>query len=306
MPTLSPRDIALTLLVVLIWGVHNAVIRIGVLEIPPLLLLTIRMLGTAVIFLPFVQKISREQFANIARWSLVFIFMHIGTLAVGLHYIDVSLASLIIQTNTPFAIVLGWILHKEKFGAKTAAGLALAFIGVMLVLYKPGGNFTYLGATFILISAFTWALGSLLGRKTADISVPTLLAYGHLIPAPLFAFLSYLYEPGQIHTLIYDANWFVLAGVFSFQWVIASSSHALWRGLVVRNPVFLISCFTFIQPVITVAIGHYLLGEDMSIWTWIGGAISMVGVMIVLFRRAQRSLQNDKLTAEPNPDVPNV
>ena len=45
--TMKPVDIALALLVVLVWGVNFVVIKVGVAEVPPLLLGALRFLAAA-------------------------------------------------------------------------------------------------------------------------------------------------------------------------------------------------------------------------------------------------------------------
>jgi O-acetylserine/cysteine efflux transporter len=302
---MTPRDSFIALAIIVIWALHTVVIRIGVMEIPPFLLLTFRMAGTALLFAPFAKKVTREQFFNIARWSMVFIFIHVGTLGLALRYIDSGLGALFLQTNTPFALLIGWMLHKEKFGWRTAAGLVLSFLGVVIVLYKPGGNFTYLGAGLMLLSAFMWGLGSFMSRKTADVDIITLAAIGYGLPLPLFALLSYLFEPGQIAILLHEADWYILGSVLLFQCAIASFAHMFWRDLMVRNPAYLVTCFTFIQPALTLLMGHWILGEVLNATTYIGGAVSMTGVAIVLIRRLQRSRDTTRLTTDPNPDAPN-
>ncbi|RYF66953.1 MAG: O-acetylserine/cysteine exporter, partial [Comamonadaceae bacterium] len=53
--TLSPRDLCLALLVIVVWGLNFAVIKVGVADIPPMLLGALRYLLAAFPALLFVK-----------------------------------------------------------------------------------------------------------------------------------------------------------------------------------------------------------------------------------------------------------
>jgi O-acetylserine/cysteine efflux transporter len=151
--SMSLRDSLLALMIVVLWGFHTVVIRIGVLEIPPFLLLAIRMGGTAIVFAPFAKRISMAQFKVIAVYASFYIFLHIGMLALGLYYLESSMVALLLQMTIPFALIFGWLMHKETFGWKTSVGLFIAFLGVLLILYKPDHDFSLIGALLIIASS---------------------------------------------------------------------------------------------------------------------------------------------------------
>lgn len=285
---MSLKDTLIALTIITCWALHTVAIRIGVLEIPPLLLLSIRMAGTALLFLPFAKKISLAQLKTVGIYAFFYIFLHIGLLATGLHFIDSSTGALLLQTTTPFALLFGWLMHRETFGIKTASGLALAFTGVVIILYKPVEDFSYIGAGMILFSSLCWGFGTVFARKTSDVDLPTLTAYAHAIPLIPFLLLSLWLEPGQFHTLAHEADWRIVGTVSAFQIFIISLCHANWRNLMVRNPVYLVTGITMIQPLLTVVFAHFILGERLAPTTILGGAVSMLGVAIIIIRRIQR------------------
>lgn len=285
---LSRRDAALALLIIALWGLHTVVIRIGVLEAPPLLLLTLRMAGGALLFAPFARKISPEQLKNVAVFSLFCIFLHIGLLTVGLRFLDSAIAALILQTTMPFSMLFGWLLHKETFGIKTLTGLAFAFTGVVMVLYSPAEDFSYAGAFIVLFSSLCWGFGTVFARRTATTDSISLLAWAHALPLPFFLALSLWFEGSRYDAVLHSADPWIILGVWVYQVFIISFSHAGWRNLIVRNPVYLVTSFSLLQPIITVAFAHVLLGETLSPTAMIGGLISLLGVGIVTLRKIQK------------------
>lgn len=285
---LTLRDAATALIIVTLWGLHTVIIRIGVLEVPPLLLLTLRMAGTALIFAPFARRIGRAQLKNIAIYSFFYIFLHIGLLAVGLSLLDSATTALILQATTPFAMIFGWLLHRESFGVKTLAGLILAFAGVCMILWHPSNDFSYAGAFLVLFSALCWGFGTVFARKTMDTDSASLLAWSHTIPLPFFLLLSLWFEGSRYPALIHEADPWIVLGVWAYQVLIVSFCHAEWRNLIVRNPVYLVASFSLIQPLMTVIFASLMLGETLSPIAMLGGAISLCGVGIVTMRKIQK------------------
>jgi O-acetylserine/cysteine efflux transporter len=59
-------QIACAVLVPLLWGYQFVVIKVGVMEFPPLFLLALRFLAIALLLIPFVKRPTRQQFGPIA------------------------------------------------------------------------------------------------------------------------------------------------------------------------------------------------------------------------------------------------
>ncbi|MCB1721184.1 MAG: EamA family transporter [Rhodospirillales bacterium] len=294
---MNTRDIALAIFVMAIWGMHYVVIRIGALEIPPFLLLTLRFGLCSLLFAPFASRINLEQLKNIALYALPFQGIHMGLLFAGLAQVDSSIAALIMKTGMPFSILLGWIFYHERFGLKTFAGLAIALLGGCIFLYNPapGSNITVIGVTFLIFSAFFWALGSVRLKAISELDFPTMVFYAFTIPLPLAVCTSLLLEDNQIQ-LLQNANHIKLAWVLAYQVLLVSFAHYLWKVLIARNPVYVIAPFSLLTPIFGVTFGVIIMGEQFSTTMLIGAIIAMTGIAIVTFRKARRTkkIKNEK------------
>ena len=71
-------------------------------------------------------------------------------------------ANLILQIQIPFAVLLGWLLMKERPNGRKILGTAIAVIGVALVIGLPETPPGLLPTAMIIVSAFCWALGQVL------------------------------------------------------------------------------------------------------------------------------------------------
>ncbi len=127
MLSIKPLHFLLVVLVILIWGFNFAMVKIGLLDLPPLLLTSLRFLGVAVILVPFVKP-PKGRFKDIIVISLVLGVAHFALMFNGLRGLDASTAAISIQLQVPFASLLAAVFLKDKLGWRRALGMAIAFI----------------------------------------------------------------------------------------------------------------------------------------------------------------------------------
>jgi drug/metabolite transporter (DMT)-like permease len=106
----------------------------------------------------------------------------------GIHFTNAPTASVLINTNVIFIVILsGFFLH-ETLTRKMVAGIVLSFIGVFVIMFSDilkqeltFDNLFFIGGILMLLSAFCWALYSFVGKrllKTYDEFVITTYAFG--------------------------------------------------------------------------------------------------------------------------------
>ena len=106
-------------------------------------------------------------------------------------------ANLILQIQIPFAVLLDWLIMKEKLDLRKAAGTALAILGVAIVIGLPEQAPGLLPTVMIIVSAFCWSLGQVLARKLGKDSGVGLLKANALGSVPQLALATLLLEQGQ-------------------------------------------------------------------------------------------------------------
>lgn len=286
---ISLRDVMLALAVTALWGLHFTVIKIGAHEIPSLFLLVVRFSIACLIFLPFIKRIDAAHWRDIASYTIPYLVIHLGTLFVALNYTDAGLSSIILQLGLPFSIILGWIFFKERFGLKTLIGLILSFVGVIILVYQPlNPHFSILGAALLVLSSVGWAVGALRMRSIQDVDFINMTFYSHIIALPFAILGTLIFETGQIEHL-QNANMLNLSFVLFYQVIVMSACLFLWKGLMHRNPVFIITPFTMLVPVFGVICGMVFLAETLDSKTVIGGFITLLGVLIITVRKIQKA-----------------
>lgn len=289
---MSARDIGLAILIMALWGLHYVVIRMGALEIPPMLLISLRFSLCALFFIPFAQKLSKDMLKNVFIYAMAMQTLHMGFLFAGLAQVDAAIGAIIMKAGVPFSIIIAWLFFKERFGLKTFAGLSMAFIGGFMVLYAPhvDTNITIAGTIFLILSALFWAIGSVRLKYVDALNFPTLMGHAFLFAAPFVILASLIFEENHIEHLK-NADHTLLVFVLGYQVFLMSATHYWWKNLISRNPVYLVTPFSILTPIFGILCGVLILGEALSSQTVIGGLVALGGLSIIIWRKAQREKQ---------------
>ncbi|MGO1120196.1 DMT family transporter [Rhodovibrionaceae bacterium A322] len=281
--SLRPLDLGLFLLIMLIWGINFPVAKLAIAEIPPILMMALRLTLVAVLLLPF-AALPRGHWQKMILLSLLMGVLHFVFLFVGIDGIDSSTAALAIQLQVPFASLLAAYFFKDKIGWRRALGVALAFGGVAVLSGEPRLEGNYLSLAFVILGAFFWAAASIVMKKLDQLSGWTINAWMSAIAAPQLFLASWLLEDNQVEAIAnagFD-GWF---GVLWMAIVALIFAYGLWYKLLRRYQVNQVMPFTLLVPVFGVASSVLLLGDPLTPSLLIGGLLVVAGVAVVLIRR---------------------
>ncbi len=279
----------LALGVIIIWGSNFVAIKIGVGEIPPLMLLTLRFLAAGLIFLPFSQWPGLRKAMMIASIGLLMGLLHQGFLYVGLITMPAGLMSVLLQSQIIIVTLIGWLFLKEDIGWRTWTGIAIGISGIIVLVGGPNLSGPIEGYIYGFLSALFIALTYIVMKKIDVVHPSTYIAYLHL-PITPFIFLSSLLIDGTGWMTTYDIlNWPVISAVVLYQAVILSGSHIVWQKLMVRYPVNQIVPWTLLIPVFGIAAGVLFLDEALTLSLFLGGALTILGIAIITFRKIQKN-----------------
>ena len=270
-------------LVMLVWGVHFSTIRFAVVEIPPLLLSSLRFIVLAAIVLPFVPRLKRGELGALFRLSVVFGMGHFGLLFVGLRDVDAGPASIIMQSGVLFSTLLAMVFFRERPGLRGFLGIAVGFSGVVIIFYEEGWNVLARGFAILLLASFFWALGNILVKRLGHVNKFTIIGWMSLFCGPQLLALSLFWEEGQLAAL-QGAS---LGAWLSLGYTVVISSlfaYALWYFLIELHPIHRVVPYGLLVPVFGVLGGYLIHGDALTTERLLGGLCVVCGVAIVVFR----------------------
>ncbi|HBF99814.1 MAG TPA: EamA family transporter [Alphaproteobacteria bacterium] len=281
---MAPPHIALILVITLIWGFNFVAGKAGVNEIPPILFTGLRFLLLSVMLVPFL-RIHRGQ-----MWPIFVISMTMGGVHFALFYgrlaaaEDVSTVAIAVQLGVPFSTIMSILFLNEKVYWRRWSGIALSFLGVMVIGFDPK-VFTYIeGLLLVVAAAFVGSIAMIFMRRLKDVPVFQLQAWIALLSWPLLFLFSAIMEQDQLDA-IKSASWLGWSGVLYTAIGASLIGHAGMYYLLQRYEVTQTAPLTLLAPIWGVVFSVLLLGDTLTERMLIGGVMTLIGVGIVSLRQ---------------------
>jgi len=264
---------AIGLMVVLcsIWGVQQVAIKVANAGISPVWQAGLRSIGASTIIFLWAMIRGVKLFEpDRTLWpgicaGLMFA-AEFALIFMGLNYTPASRGVIFLYT-APFFVALGalWWLPGERLRAAQWGGMALAFLGVILLfgehLWLPADE-AWKGDLMILLAALLWAATTLtvkasaLGKSSAEKMLLYQLAISAVLLPPLSIAMG---EPG-----VFAPTPLVWANVIFQAVIVAGASYLSWFWLIRHYPATRLSSFSFLTPVMGVLAGGILLDEPLT------------------------------------------
>jgi drug/metabolite transporter (DMT)-like permease len=194
-------------------------------------------------------------------------------------------AALIIASDPAFIALLAVPLLREKIRTLRAAGIALAFAGlaVMILFAAPGSQLQFsvsLGALevvpSVVFTAFYLVLGkNYLTRYRPFVFVAYTILLGTLLTLPIVA----ADWPTFVHDLA-TLSWAGLLPVLFLSVCPTFIGYSLWFRAVERMPAAAAGAWLYVSTLIAVTGGILLLGENVTESMILGGAMVVAGVVV--------------------------
>jgi O-acetylserine/cysteine efflux transporter len=282
--TLRPADLGLALMVVVAWGLNFVVMKTGLAHLPPMLLGALRFslaAFPALLFvprpeLPFKFFLAYGLTASVGQFAFLF-----SAIAVGM---PTGLASLVLQSQAFFTLVLAAVFLKEHWGGHQLAGLGLAGVGLALIGSAHGAHMPLLGFGLTLAAASMWASSNVVTRvigARGPINQLGLVVWGSLVPPIPFALLSlWLEGPHRIADAMAQFNLLDLAALAYLAWVATLFGYGIWTRLLTRYPVNQVAPFSLLVPVVGLTTGWLVYGEALQAIHFAGAALLMAGLAV--------------------------
>ena len=278
---MSPRDLLLALVVIVVWGMNFVVIMVGLHDVPPMLLGALRFMLAAV---PAVFFIRRPQVP--LRWMLAYgLTISLGQFAFLFtamkHGMPAGLASLVLQSQAFFTLFFAALFLGERLRGSNLFGLLVAASGLLLIGLQGGQAMTLAGFALTIAAASMWALGNIVTRKVGKVNLVGLVVWGSLVPPlPFLALSLWLEGPGVIEAALRGIGWQTILVLVYLAFGATILGYGLWSRLLSRYPASQVAPFSLLVPVVGISSSALLLGERLGGLQMVGAALVMAGLLI--------------------------
>ena len=242
------------------------------------------LLGLLSLFFGVKDRPTTRQFANAGLIGVLFLTMGTGTVVWAQQWVATSTTALIISFEPLLVMLIMWTIFANRPPAKAFIGAAISITGMFLLIHQPAtlaGEGSAKGFFGILFGMGCWAFGMILspkldmGKNKFRATAMQMLVGGAVLL--IFSFI------------VSDWDGFTLAQV-------STKSALAWVFLVIFGAIIAFSAFnfllsrvspdkaatnTYVNPIVAVALGALLNGEEVTTQTIFAGGVMLAGVYFI-------------------------
>ncbi len=293
--------------IAIVWGTTYLAIRVAVLHYPAFLMAAVRQTTSALIIMGIGYGMQRKadlSAKNIKQQMLVgFLLITVGNGLVSWaeKYVPSGIAALICSMMPIVTVIINLATVKgERINASIILGMLLGFAGIALIFkddLSQFGNTQYLlGIACLFLATSSWALGSVVNKKNTSKVNPIFNSGLQVLFGGIFLFAGSPFMDNYDNLVLWqpDALWAVLYLII-FGSVLAYTAYMF---ALKHLPVALVSTYAYVNPLVAVILGYFILNEPLTWFTALAFATIMLGVFLVNRGYRQQHKANDAIVKE--------
>ena len=271
------------LLVTFLWSTSYILTKIGLTEISPLVLVSLRYVVASLVLVPVaVLRGEHRTLDRMAALKLVFLgitgySVAQGLQCVGLYHLPAVTVTFILNFTPIIVLILGLAFMKTTPTPRQVSGIVLVIAGAYIYFGGvPADNLT--GVIMTLVSGLGWATYLVAGRaffKPGEIRPLGLSAFAMGAGTVFIAGSAWIYEG---FTALSPGGW----GIVLWLGVVnTAAAFFLWNHALQRVEAFEISIMQNTMLIQIAILSVIFLGERLTASKMLGMAAVFVGVLIV-------------------------
>jgi drug/metabolite transporter (DMT)-like permease len=285
------------LAVCLIWGTTYLGIRISLESVPPFLMSGIRWtiagaLLALVLWMRGERLPGRADLPRLALLGFLFIGLGNGGVVWAEQWVPSGLTAVIVGMSPFWMVGVDRAFGGDRLSARTLAGLALGFAGIVLLvwpeLFTGASQGFGAGLLALQLAEIGWALGSSYQRRENAETNVLATAAGQMLAGGLMM-LAVGTVAGEWRTLHFTPRTAVALGYLTT--IGSIGGFAAYTFALKHLPISFVSLYAYINPIIAVVLGMIVLGEPFTGRMIVAAGIVFAGVALVQTRRSRAQTQ---------------
>lgn len=275
-----------------IWGMQQVAIKAIAADVSPLLQVALRSGVGAILVWAYSHLVARDQwlpgvaagpgaFVGIL-FALEFLFV-----AKGLEWTSASHMAVFLYTAPMFAAMgLHLTIPAERLNRVQWAGIVLALAGILITFLAPRGSAGVsaaapnwlLGDLMGLFAGVAWGLTTVAVRNSRLSEAPATQTLFYQLVVAFLILLPFAAARGQLG---FRSTGLVWASLGFQSVIVAFASYLTWFWLLRRYLAARLGVLALMTPLFGVALGAWLLHENIDTPFLVGGTLVIVGMVVV-------------------------
>ena len=274
-----------------VWGSTFLAIRVGVHEVPPLLLAGMRFTTAGVVLYGW-MRVSGTPSPTLREWGgasllglLIFVFDY-GCLFWAEKRVPSGVAAVMLATIPVFMTISEIVILKtQRLTLRLAAALLVGICGVAVLVGHSmnlgEAAIDSVGACALIFAAITWSIASVLTRKVPLPAAKTMSSASQMLAGGVFLTLTAAafgeFRGFQIQAVSGRA-WLALAYLIVAGSIVGFTAY-VW--LIHNESPTRVGTYAYVNPVVAVVVGYFFGGEAIGVRTVLGTALVLVSVVVI-------------------------
>jgi drug/metabolite transporter (DMT)-like permease len=271
----------------LAWGATFVAIRIAVGVVPPFLAAAIRFLIAGLLLYGFVRlrgapRPTPREWRSLALLGTLVIFLDYSAYFWGERYVSSGAAAMIAGTIPLITGLLEMLVFRQRaFRWSALLTIALGFTGVaVLVSGQVKGGQPLLPSLALIGGCVAWSLGMVLARSIPLPSSRAVAAGAEMVIGGTLLLLAAAMT-GELHHVPHIA-WCPALALIYLIFIGSLLAFTCFVWLLGQVSAGKVASHAFVNPVVAVALGAWVLGEPITRATLGGMALILVSVFCIL------------------------
>jgi drug/metabolite transporter (DMT)-like permease len=226
-------------------------------------------------------KIDRGDWRQLALLGFLGVALNQFLYLYGMKYSTAANGALLYAATPAFVLVFSRFTRKERMNSRKTFGIVMAFIGISVVIFERGIDFTSgyaFGNLLILIAVIAWTLFTVLGKQMilkygALRTTAAMMICGAVMFSPIGLISSFQFPFAQLSAL----DW---AGVMYLAVGTSILGYLLWYHALSRIEASKVAVFTNAQPVIATILALIFLDYTITPAFVIGSIVTIIAIYI--------------------------
>jgi drug/metabolite transporter (DMT)-like permease len=281
-----------------VWGSTYLAVRVGVREVPPLILAAMRFSAAGLILFGWVLA-RGERAPSLREWRsasllglVIFVFDY-GLLFWAEQRVPSGIAAVMLATIPVFMALSEIIfLRTQRLTVRLALALLIGLGGVGVLMSRAlnlgDAPIDKWGAVALIFASISWSIASVLARR---LPLPSskmmssgaqMLTGGILLTVAAGAFGEFRnFHPGAVSREVWLALLYLIVagsiiGFTAYVWLIHHESPTK------------VGTYAYVNPIVAVLVGYFLGGEALSARTILGSVFILISVVVITTTPAKK------------------
>jgi drug/metabolite transporter (DMT)-like permease len=281
-----------------VWGSTFLAIRVGVREVPPLVLAAMRFsVAGAVLYGWMLARGERSptarQWGSASLLGIVIFVFDYGLLFWAEQRVPSGIAAVMLATIPAFMALSEIIfLRTQRLTARLGLALLIGLGGVAVLVSRSlnlgGAPIDRVGAAALIFASISWSIASAMTRKLplpqskVMSSGAQMLAGGVFLTLAATAFGEFRnFHPSAVSR----GAWFSLLYLIVAGSIIGFTAY-VW--LIHHESPTKVGTYAYVNPIVAVLVGYFLGGEALSSRTILGTLCVLISVIVITTTRAKK------------------